>query len=86
MNAKEIIELVRSICKTPALRIAAIIAILCISSILLFSCGSARTVARVYNRAEGTTTTISVSGNEGGSTSVTVTPSTSVDVNLNPNF
>lgn len=86
MDVEEIIGLLKSYCKTPALRIVAIIAILCVSSILLFSCGSARTVARVYNKAESTTTTISVSGNQGGSTSVTVTPSTSLQVDLNPNF
>ena len=86
MDVKEIITAIKSLCKTPTLRVVALVACCCICSILLFSCGSARTVARVYNRAEGTTTTISVSGNEGGSTSVTVTPSTSVDVNLTPNF
>ncbi len=86
MDAKEIITAIKSLCTTPSLRVVAIIAILCISSLLLFSCGSARTVARVYNKAESTTTTISVSGNQGGSTSVTVTPNTTIDVSLEPKF
>lgn len=86
MDVKEIFTTLKGLCTTPALRAVAVIAILCISSLFLFSCGSARTVARVYNKAESTTTTISVSGNQGGSTSVTVTPSTSIEVDLNPKF
>lgn len=86
MNVKEIITSIKSLCKTPALRVVALVACCCICSLLLFSCGSARTVARVYNRAESTTTTISVSGNQGGSTSVTVTPNTTIDVSVEPKF
>ena len=86
MDVKEIIKSIKGVCTTPALRVVALIACCCICSLLLFSCGSARTVARVYNRAESTTTTISVSGNQGGSTSVTVTPNTTVDLSTKPNL
>lgn len=41
---------------------------------LISSCGTARTSVRVSNSADGTTTTISVTGTDGGATSVNVTP------------
>ena len=86
MDVKEIITFIKGACKTPTLRVVALVACCCICSILLFSCGSARTVARVYNRAESTTTTITVSGNQGGSTSVQVTPNVSLDLSTEPRF
>lgn len=47
---------------------------------LLTSCGTSKTVVRVDNRAEGVTTSVSVSGNAAGETSINVSP------NLNANL
>lgn len=43
------------------------------------SCGASRSTVRVYNRADSTTTTISVSNGDGGSTTVNVEPKINVD-------
>lgn len=43
------------------------------------SCGASRSTVRVYNRADSTETTISVSNGDGGSTSVTVSPQIKID-------
>lgn len=45
----------------------------------LTSCGASRSTVRVYNRADSTTTTISVSNGDGGSTTVNVEPKINVD-------
>lgn len=49
--------------------------------ILFFStsCGASKSTVRVYNRADSTETTISVSNGDGGSTSVTVSPKIQID-------
>lgn len=44
------------------------------------SCGASRSTVRVYNRADSTTTTISVSNGDGGSTTVNVQPQLDVKV------
>lgn len=51
---------------------------------LLTACGGAKSLVKVQNNSEGTQTTISVSGVNGGSTSVSVTPDVDVTVKLNP--
>lgn len=43
------------------------------------SCGASKSTVRVYNRADSTTTTISVSNGDGGSTTVNVEPKINVD-------
>ena len=43
------------------------------------SCGASKSTVRVYNRADSTTTTVSVSNGDGGSTTVNVTPSIQID-------
>lgn len=55
--------------------------ILLIIVILFFtsSCGASKATVRVYNRADSTETTISVSNGDGGSTSVTVSPKIQID-------
>lgn len=45
----------------------------------LSSCGASKSTVRVYNRADSTTTTVSVSNGDGGSTTVNVTPSIQID-------
>lgn len=45
----------------------------------LTSCGASKSTVRVYNRADSTTTTVSVSNGDGGSTTVNVTPSIQID-------
>lgn len=44
------------------------------------SCGASRSTVRVYNRADSTTTTISVSNGDGGSTTVNVQPQLEMNV------
>lgn len=51
-------------------------------ALLMMGCGTSRSSIKVSNNAEGTETTISVSGVAGGSTSVQVTPDVKVDVKL----
>lgn len=41
---------------------------------LFVSCGTSRTVVKVDNRAEGVTTSVTVSGNQAGETSINVSP------------
>lgn len=48
----------------------------------MMGCGTSRSSVKVTNNAEGTETTISVSGVAGGSTSVQVTPDVKVDVKM----
>lgn len=43
------------------------------------SCGASRSTVRVYNRADSTTTTVSVSNGDGGSTTVNVEPKIHLD-------
>lgn len=45
----------------------------------LTSCGASKSTVRVYNRADSTTTTVSVSNGDGGSTTVNVEPKINVD-------
>lgn len=50
------------------------------SMIFLFSsCGASKSTVRVYNRADSTQTTISVSNGDGGSTTVHVAPQIQID-------
>lgn len=49
--------------------------------ILLSSCGTSRTVVKVDNRAEGVTTSVTVSGNQAGETSINVQPNITVPIN-----
>lgn len=64
-------------------KILSILAIVIFLVVYLFfttSCGASRSTVRVYNRADSTTTTISVSNGDGGSTTVNVQPQ--LDVKL----
>lgn len=59
-----------------------VVAILVAVLVLIFSltsCGASKSTVRVYNRADSTTTTISVSNGDGGSTTVNVEPKINVD-------
>lgn len=58
--------------------IAMIIALIVV---LFFStaCGASKSTVRVYNRADSTQTTISVSNGDGGSTTVHVAPQIQID-------
>lgn len=60
-----------------------IIVVILISAIVVIfsatSCGASKSTVRVYNRADSTTTTISVSNGDGGSTTVNVEPKINVD-------
>lgn len=58
-------------------KVLSLIAIVIAIVVYLFfatSCGASRSSVRVYNRADSTTTTISVSNGDGGSTTVNVQP------------
>lgn len=46
---------------------------------LFSSCGASKSTVRVYNRADSTQTTISVSNGDGGSTTVHVAPQIQID-------
>lgn len=61
--------------------LSVIIAMLALITFLFFSssCGASRSTVRVFNRADSTETTISVSNGDGGSTSVTVSPQIKID-------
>lgn len=59
-----------------------VVVILVSALVVIFSatsCGASRSTVRVYNRADSTTTTISVSNGDGGSTTVNVEPKINVD-------
>lgn len=62
------------------LSILAIVIFLVVYLFFTTSCGASRSTVRVYNRADSTTTTISVSNGDGGSTTVNVQPQ--LDVKL----
>lgn len=51
------------------------------SCLLVSSCGTSRTVVKVDNRAEGVTTSVSVSGNSAGETQINVSPNLNVPIN-----
>lgn len=57
-----------------AILVAALVVILSMTS-----CGASKSTVRVYNRADSTTTTISVSNGDGGSTTVNVEPKINID-------
>lgn len=64
-------------------KIISIIAMVLFLVVYLFftsSCGASRSTVRVYNRADSTTTTISVSNGDGGSTTVNVQPQLEMNV------
>lgn len=44
------------------------------------SCGASRSTVRIHNRADGTTTSVSMTNGDGGSTSVTVSPDVTVKI------
>lgn len=63
-------------------RVLSIIIMVLICVVIFFflpSCGASRSTVRVYNRADSTETTISVSNGDGGTTSVTVSPKIQID-------
>lgn len=81
---EKISNLIQWISKLPKTgKILSILAIVIFLVVYLFfttSCGASRSTVRVYNRADSTTTTISVSNGDGGSTTVNVQPQ--LDVKL----
>lgn len=59
-----------------------VVVILISALVVIFSatsCGASKSTVRVYNRADSTTTTISVSNGDGGSTTVNVSPNLQID-------
>lgn len=63
-------------------KVLSVIVIMILTIMVLFSatsCGASKSTVRVYNRADSTTTTISVSNGDGGSTTVNVEPKINVD-------
>lgn len=63
-------------------KILSVIAMIILFIVFMFfstSCGASRSTVRVYNRADSTTTTISVSNGDGGSTTVNVEPKINID-------
>lgn len=63
-------------------KVLSVIVIMFLAIMVLFSatsCGASKSTVRVYNRADSTTTTISVSNGDGGSTTVNVEPKINVD-------
>lgn len=77
-------NLLQKISNLPTIgKVLSLIAIVIAIVVYLFfatSCGASRSTVRVYNRADSTTTTISVSNGDGGSTTVNVQPQ--LDVKL----
>lgn len=63
-------------------KVLSVIVIMILTIMVLFSatsCGASKSTVRVYNRADSTTTTISVSNGDGGSTTVNVEPKIKID-------
>lgn len=61
--------------------LSVVIAVLALVIFLFFtSCGASKSTVRVSNRADGTTTSVTMTNGNGGSTSVTVSPDVSVTV------
>ena len=80
-NLKKLFSWISSLPKIG--KIISIIALLLFLVVYLFftsSCGASRSTVRVYNRADSTTTTISVSNGDSGSTTVNVQPKLDVKV------
>lgn len=77
-------NLLQKISNLPVIgKVLSLIAIVIFLAVYLFftsSCGASRSTVRVYNRADSTTTTISVSNGDGGSTTVNVQPQLDVKV------
>lgn len=77
-------NLLQKISKLPligkVLSLIAIVIALVVVTFFCSSCGASRSTVRVYNRADSTTTTISVSNGDGGSTTVNVAPQLDVKV------
>lgn len=64
-------------------KIISVLALVLFLVVYLFftsACGASRSTVRVYNRADSTTTTISVSNGDGGSTTVNVQPQLEMNV------
>ena len=79
-NLKKLFSWISSLPKIG--KIISILALLLFLVVYIFftsSCGASRSTVRVYNRADSTTTTISVSNGDGGSTTVNVSPTIEVD-------
>lgn len=76
-------NLIQWISKLPKIgKILSILSIIIFLVVYLFfttSCGASRSTVRVYNRADSTTTTVSVSNGDGGSTTVNVEPNINLD-------
>ena len=68
--------------------ISVIIALLALIIFLFFStsCGASKSTVKVFNRAESTTTSVSMTNGNGGSTSVTVSPDVTVRVDSSKLF
>ena len=80
-NLKKLFSWISSLPKIG--KIISIIAMVLFLVVYLFftsSCGASRSTVRVYNRADSTTTTISVSNGDGGSTTVNVQPQLEMNV------
>lgn len=80
-NLKKLFSWISSLPKIG--KIISILALVLFLVVYLFftsSCGASRSTVRVYNRADSTTTTISVSNGDGGSTTVNVQPKLDVKV------
>lgn len=80
-NLKKLFSWISSLPKIG--KIISILALVLFLVVYLFftsSCGASRSTVRVYNRADSTTTTISVSNGDGGSTTVNVQPQLDVKV------
>lgn len=70
-------------------KILSIIAIVLFMIVVLFfstSCGASKSSVKVVNRAESTTTSVSMTNGNGGSTSVTVSPDVTVHVDSSKLF
>lgn len=67
--------------KTVAVSVLTAIAAVVGALIALWSCGSPKSLVKVSNRAEATTTTISSSVGNGGSVTVSVSPDVQLSVN-----
>lgn len=64
-------------------KVLSVICIIIAFIVMIFfasSCGASRSTVRIHNRAEGTTTSVSMTNGNGGSTSVTVSPDVTVSV------
>lgn len=80
---EKLLDLLRKISSLPMIgKILSLVAIVITLVVILFftaSCGASRSTVRVMNRAEGTTTTVSMTNGNGGNTTVTVSPEIHVD-------